>query len=123
ILLTQDAHKIMKRSADFNVVGHVEGRDLFDDTSDVLICDGLTGNVVFKEAEAFYKILAKRNMLDDDFSRFNYELYGGTPVLGVSGSVLIGHGISSALAIKNMILLSRDVVKANLIEKIKRVFE
>lgn len=122
-LLTQASYKLMKDTTDFNFVGNVEGRDLFDTTSDVIVCDGFTGNVVLKEAEAFYKMMAKRGLLDDYFSRFNYELYGGTPILGVNGNVLIGHGISSATAIKNMLLLSRDVAKAKLPERIKNAFQ
>ncbi|MCB9196167.1 MAG: phosphate acyltransferase PlsX [Flavobacteriales bacterium] len=122
-LLTQATYKMMKDSTDFNFVGNVEGRDLFDASSDVIVCDGFTGNVVLKEAEAFYKMMAKRGLLDDYFSRFNYELYGGTPILGVNGNVLIGHGISSATAIKNMLLLSRDVAKAKLPERIKNAFQ
>lgn len=122
-LLTQATHKLMKGTKDFNFVGNVEGRDIFDSTSDVIVCDGFTGNVVLKEAEAFYKIMAKRGLLDDYFSRFNYELYGGTPILGVNGNVLIGHGISSSTAIKNMLLLSRDVAKAKLPERIKNAFQ
>jgi len=67
--------------------------------------------------------MAKRNLLDDYFNRFNYEIYGGTPVLGVNGNVLIGHGISSPKAIKNMLLLAKNVVDADLPSKIKKVFE
>ncbi len=122
-LLTQATHKMMKESSDFNFVGNIEGRDLFDSSADVIVCDGFTGNVVLKQAEAFYKMLAKKNMLDDYFSRFNYELYGGTPILGINGNVLIGHGISSSLAIKNMLLLSLDIAKAGLPDKIKTAFK
>jgi phosphate acyltransferase len=122
-LLAQATHKMMKDSSDFNFVGNIEGRDLFDASADVIVCDGFTGNVVLKQAEAFYKMLAKKNMLDDYFSRFNYELYGGTPILGVNGNVLIGHGISSSLAIKNMLLLSLDIAKAGLPDKIKTAFK
>lgn len=122
-LLAQATYKMMKDTSDFNFVGNVEGRDLFDNSADVVVCDGFTGNVVLKEAEAFYKMIAKRNMLDDYFSRFNYEVYGGTPILGVNGNVLIGHGISSAEAIKNMLLLSRDIAKADLPGKIKTAFK
>jgi phosphate acyltransferase len=122
-LLAQATYKMMKDTSDFNFVGNVEGRDLFDNTADVIVCDGFTGNVVLKQAEAFYKMIAKRDMLDDYFSRFNYEGYGGTPILGVNGNVLIGHGISSAEAIKNMLLLSRDIAKADLPGKIKTAFK
>ncbi|HLG03261.1 MAG TPA: phosphate--acyl-ACP acyltransferase, partial [Bacteroidia bacterium] len=54
--------------------------------------------------------------------RFNYELYGGTPILGVNGNVIIGHGISSPEAIKNMLLLAKNVTEAQLPEKIKQAF-
>jgi len=121
-LLTQAAYKLMKDSTDFNFIGNIEGRDIFDDTADVVVCDGFTGNVVLKEAEAFYKLIAKRGLLDDYFKRFNYENYGGTPVLGVNGNVIIGHGISNETAIKNMILLSQEVVKADLPQKIQHAF-
>lgn len=122
-MLSQAAHQLMKDSKEFNFVGNVEGRDLFNNHADVIVCDGFTGNVILKEAEAFYTLLAKRGMLDDYFSRFNYEIYGGTPVLGVNGNVLIGHGISNPTAIKNMLLLAKDVIEAELPAKIKSVFE
>lgn len=121
-LLTQSTHQLMKGSDDFNFVGNVEGRDLFEDLADVVVCDGFTGNVVLKEAEAFYTLIAKRGLLDDYFKRFNYENYGGTPVLGVNGTVLIGHGISNPTAVKNMIHLSKDVVEAELPQKIQQAF-
>ena len=70
-LLTQSTHQLMKDSEDFNFIGNIEGRDLFDDLSDVVVCDGFTGNVVLKEAEAFYTLIAKRGLLDDYFKRFN----------------------------------------------------
>jgi glycerol-3-phosphate acyltransferase PlsX len=78
--------------------------------------------VVLKEAEGIYWLMRKRGIKDEYFDRFNYENYGGTPVLGVNSNVLIGHGISNAKAIKNMILLGRDVVNARIPEKIKAVF-
>ena len=120
-LLTQATNQLMRETSDFNFIGNVEGRDILSDNVDVIVCDGFTGNVILKEAEAFYMMMAKRGLLDDYFGRFNYELYGGTPVLGVNGNVLIGHGISSPLAIKNMLLLAKDVTEANLPEKIKEV--
>jgi glycerol-3-phosphate acyltransferase PlsX len=121
-LVTQSAHQLMKNSTDFNFVGNVEGRDIFRDKADVIVCDGFTGNVVLKEAEGIYWLMRKRGIKDEYFDRFNYENYGGTPVLGVNSNVLIGHGISNAKAIKNMILLGRDVVNARIPEKIKAVF-
>jgi len=122
-LVTQAAYNMMKDTKDFNFIGNVEGRDLFDDKTDVIVCDGFTGNVVLKEAEAFYTILRKRNLMDEYFSRFNYENYGGTPVLGINSNVIIGHGISSEIAVKNMIKLAKDVAEAKLHEKIKHAFQ
>lgn len=121
-LLTQAAHELMKESKDFNFIGNVEGRDLFDDKVDVIVCDGFTGNVVLKEAEAFYTLIKKRGINDEYFNRFNYEIYGGTPILGINSNVLIGHGISSAVAIKNMVMLGKDVAEAKLSEKIIQAF-
>jgi glycerol-3-phosphate acyltransferase PlsX len=121
-LVAQAAYELMKESNDFKFVGNVEGRDVFGDHADVIVCEGFTGNVVLKFAESFYAAMKKRNIKDEYLDRFNYEVYGGTPVLGVNGNVMIGHGISSPLAIKNMITLSRDVVNANLPDKIRKAF-
>ena len=122
-LLTQAAFQLLEDNDDINFIGNVEGRDLFNEKADVIVCDGFTGNVVLKQAESFFTILAKRNLLDNYFKRFNYENYGGTPVLGVSGNVLMGHGISNDKAIKNMILLGKDLIHSNLTKKIKTAFK
>lgn len=124
-LLTQATYQLMDGTTDFNFVGNVEGRDIYGGgvDADVIVCDGFTGNVVLKQAEAFYKLMATKGILDEYFKRFNYENYGATPVLGVNGNVLLGHGISSAKAIKNMILLSKDLVEARLPQKIKEAFK
>ncbi len=121
-LVSQAAHNMMAESTQFNFIGNVEGRDLFNSKADVIVCEGFTGNVVLKEAEAFYTLIKKRGLNDEYFDRFNYELYGGTPILGVNGSVMIGHGISSPVAIQNMILLSMEVAESKLHEKIKEAF-
>ena len=88
----------------------------------MIVSDGFTGNVVLKQAEAFYSLLKKRNIEDPYFNRFNYENYGGTPILGLNKTVIIGHGISNDVAIKNMIVLAADVIEANLSEKILKTF-
>ena len=67
-------------------------------------------------------MLKKRGIRDEYFDRFNYENYGGTPILGVRGNVIIGHGISNGVAVKNMILHSHDVVKSELTAKISEAF-
>jgi len=121
-LLTQSTYQLLEDNDDINFVGNVEGRDLFNDKADVIVCDGFTGNVVLKLAESFYSLINQKNIKDDYFDRFNYEIYGGTPVLGVDGNVLIGHGISNENAIKNMILLGKDLINSNLNSKIKKAF-
>lgn len=122
-LVSQAAHSLMKDSKDFNFVGNIEGRDIFNDHADVIVCDGFTGNVVLKQAEAFYTMIKKRGIKDEYFDRFNYEIYGGTPVLGINSTVMIGHGISNDIAVKNMILLTKDIVEAKLSDKIKLAFQ
>jgi len=121
-LLVKEAHQLLKETPDINFVGNVEGRDLFNDKADVIVCDGFTGNVVLKEAESFFTLLKRRGIKDEYFDRFNYEQYGGTPILGVNSAVIIAHGISKATAIKNMILHSAEVVTAKLPEKIASAF-
>ena len=76
---------------------------------------------MLKEAEAFYRMLLKRGIRDEYFDRFNYENYGGTPIMGINGSVIVGHGISNDVAIKNMVLLSKEVHEARISDKIKSV--
>jgi glycerol-3-phosphate acyltransferase PlsX len=117
-LLMQTTHQLLKTSKEINFIGNVEGRDLFNDNADVIVCDGFTGNVILKLAESFYSLIRKRNIKDEYFDRFNYENYGGTPLLGVNSTVMIAHGISNAKAIKNMIVLMKEVVEVKLNEKI-----
>jgi len=121
-LLTIATHKLLKESDDINFIGNVEGRDLFSGIADVIVCDGFTGNVVLKEAEGIYGLLRKRGIRDEYFDRFNYENYGGTPVLGVKGNVIIGHGISNEIAVKNMVKHSYEVAKSGLSNRIKEAF-
>jgi glycerol-3-phosphate acyltransferase PlsX len=122
-LLTIHTHKLLADSDEINFVGNIEGRDLFFDHADVIVCDGFTGNVVLKTAEGFFKLMKMRRMQDAYFDRFNYENYGGTPILGVNGVVMIGHGISNDIAIHNMILHTLEVAKKQLPEIIKTAFE
>ena len=122
-LLCQSAYPLMKETELFNFIGNVEGRDLFTDQADVFVCDGFTGNVVLKLAESFYVISLKKGIKDDFFDRFNYEQYGGSPILGINAPVVIGHGISNPEAIKNMVLLSKNMIETNLVNKIKQAFQ
>lgn len=116
--LTKESFPLIKHLKDINFVGNVEGRDLFNDKTDVIVCDGFTGNIILKLAESFYFLLRKHHFNNDYFERFNYENYGGTPILGINKPVIIGHGISNAKTIKNMILFSKEVIEARLAEKI-----
>ena len=120
-MLTKAAYELMESSEDYNFIGNIEGRDLFEEDSDVIVCDGFTGNIVLKQAESFYNLMKKRGYDDEYFNRFNYENYGGTPILGLNKTVIIGHGISNEIAIKNMITLTKDVVEADLSTKIKEI--
>ncbi len=121
-LLTKSTFQAMKDTTDFDFFGNVEGNDLFGDKVDVIVCDGFIGNVMLKEAEAFYSLIRKRKVEDPFFEKFNFVHYGGTPVLGVNAPVIIAHGISNDVAIKNLILHSIDVVKADITGKIKEAF-
>lgn len=118
-LVTQAAHQLLKDEKAVNFIGNVEGRDLFNDKADVIVCDGFTGNIVLKTVEAFHGLLDNQGVSSPFFDRFNYENYGGTPILGINGNVIIGHGISNDVTIKNMILLAHEVVESKLADRIK----
>jgi glycerol-3-phosphate acyltransferase PlsX len=122
-MLCQSAYPLMKETNQFNFIGNVEGRDLFTDNADVYVCDGFTGNVILKLAESFYVISLKKGIKDTFFDRFNYEQYGGSPILGINAPVVVGHGISNPEAIKNMILLSKNMIESNLVNKMKQAFQ
>jgi glycerol-3-phosphate acyltransferase PlsX len=119
-LTTQSAYHMMKDSKDFNFIGNIEGRDILQNKADVMVCDGFTGNIILKLIESFYDVMENRNLKDEYVNRLNYENYGGTPILGINGAVIMGHGISNDIAIKNMVLLGRDVFKAKIASKIKQ---
>jgi glycerol-3-phosphate acyltransferase PlsX len=121
-LLTIAAHGMLAKSDEINFIGNLEGRDIFMGKADVIVCDGYTGNIVLKEAEGIYTLMRKRGIRDEYFDRFNYENYGGTPILGVKGNVIIGHGISNNIAVKNMILHSFEVANSQLSEKLNQAF-
>lgn len=118
-LLTQAAYQLFKLNKRLNFIGNIEGRDLWNEKADVVVCDGFTGNVILKMAESFYDLLEKRQIQDPYFDRFNYEAIGGSPVLGINGNVVIGHGVSTAVAVKNMIMLSVRMAESNIHLKIK----
>jgi phosphate acyltransferase len=118
-ILARAAYKLMKQSKHFNFIGNVEGRDVLCDKADVVVCDGFTGNILLKQLESMYFLLKKRDLYDDFVERMNYENFGGTPILGIKSTVMVGHGISNGNAIRNMILLTKNIHQANLSHKIQ----
>lgn len=121
-LLAQAAYPLLKANKDINFVGNIEGRDILTDKSDVMVCEGFTGNVILKMAESIYDLVKRRNIHDEHFDRFNFEIYGGVPVLGVAKPVIIGHGISHAVAFKNMMLTAKKMIEKNLMQKVQEAF-
>jgi glycerol-3-phosphate acyltransferase PlsX len=121
-ILAQAAYPLLKENKQINFIGNVEGRDAFLDKADVMVCDGFTGNVVLKLAESIYDITKQKGIEHEFLDRFNFENYGGTPVLGVAKPVIIGHGISHAKAFSNMILLAQKMIEMDLTSKMKQRF-
>jgi len=134
---TKEAFKVLKETG-LNFVGNVEGRDVFNGTVDVIVTDGFTGNVILKVSEALAEMV--ENLLREEikrtlqasvgfllsksaFRRFkqrlDYSEYGGAPLLGVKGCVIICHGRSSAKAVKNAIRFASEFSRRNLAEKIQ----
>jgi glycerol-3-phosphate acyltransferase PlsX len=134
---TKEAFKVLKETG-LNFIGNVEGRDVFNGTVDVIVTDGFTGNVILKVSEALAEMV--ENLLREEikrtlqasvgfllskaaFRRFkqrlDYSEYGGAPLLGVKGCVIICHGRSSAKAVKNAIRFAAEFSRQNLAEKIQ----
>ena len=124
-------HALLSQSS-LNFIGNVEGRDVLAGTADVVICDGFTGNIVLKFAESMLGLLkakikgyANRGIvqklmvmfmlipLKKILKDFDYQEYGGVPLLGVKGVVIIGHGKSSPIAIQNMLIRAVEVIRGN----------
>lgn len=118
---TQAAHALMKENKSFEFFGNAEPIEIFKDNVDVVVCDGFIGNMLMKHTEALARVFAKRGLVDEYVARFNYEIYGGLPLLGANSIVLIGHGISNAKAIKSMVLQSKNIYETNLIGNLKEV--
>ncbi|HZG01864.1 MAG TPA: phosphate--acyl-ACP acyltransferase, partial [Chitinophagales bacterium] len=120
--LAQQAYPLLKENSTINFIGNVEGRDLFKDSADVMVCDGFTGNIILKMGESVYDIIKERGVTDPYFELFNYENFGGTCVLGLNAPVFIGHGISNARAFENMLATMKVVVEANIVDRFKQAF-
>jgi glycerol-3-phosphate acyltransferase PlsX len=135
--LTRESSALLKDSA-LNYIGYVEGKEVFKGDVDVVVCDGFVGNVLLKVSEGIAEtiiaalkneiqkslssqlgyILAKKSF--DDFKKwFDYANYGGSPLLGVNGGVIISHGRSNAKAIKNAIRVASELVEQKVIEHLE----
>lgn len=132
----QEAYKLLRDSR-VNFIGNIEGRDFFNGKADCIVCDGFVGNVVLKMIESVIEVFVGlvKNEIKKDFlaqvgaffcqnafqsirKQTNYEEAGGAPLLGVDGNVIIGHGISSAKAIKNAIRVGANMVENRINERI-----
>lgn len=118
-VLAQATYPLLKENQHINFIGNIEGRDVLLDKADVVVCEGFTGNVILKMAESLYDISERQNLSHEYFDRFNFENYGGTPVLGVAKPVIIGHGISHAKAFKNMIILAQKMIEKDVMTRMK----
>ena len=135
--VSKEGHKLLK-DANINFIGNVEGRDIFNDAADVVVCDGFVGNILlkafegmagffFKEIkEVFYSnmmtklsALLVKNNLRAMKQKFDYEEYGGALLLGIDGITIISHGSSKAKAIRNAIRLGAGSLKGGIVSKIK----
>lgn len=121
-ILAQATFPLLRENTNINFIGNIEGRDMFLSKADVIVCEGFTGNVALKMAESIYHIFTDRGIQDEFLRHFNFEIYGGTPILGVNGPVIIGHGISHTLAFCNMIHEASRIVSANLISAFREHF-
>jgi len=116
--LTREAHRLLKAST-LCFIGNVEARDVYSGKADVIVCDGFTGNVALKVSEGLVEVLA--DFLTEDFRRrVDYSEYGGAPLLGVAGITIVGHGRSSAKAVRNAVALSHRFATERFIDRVER---
>ena len=137
--LTLEAYELLENS-NLNFIGNVEGRDVLRGKADVIVCDGFVGNVILKFAESVLDVIKGkfRSYAEKGFFKklwvgmmygtlknvvlkdFDYQEYGGVPLLGINGVTIIGHGKSSPIAIKNMIFKAEEMVRLRVNEKIEK---
>jgi glycerol-3-phosphate acyltransferase PlsX len=135
--LSEAASKLLRKSS-LNFVGNVEGRDVLVGNINVIICDGFVGNIILKFGESVVnylkfklkeysqkslwkklKIGFMKSSLREILKEFDYQEYGGVPLLGINGISIIGHGSSTPKAIKNMVLRAEEMHKKKLVDKIE----
>jgi glycerol-3-phosphate acyltransferase PlsX len=139
--LTLEAYELLSKSG-LNFVGNVEGGDILKGKVDVVVCDGFVGNIILKFAESVlgllkakfrklaesslinkFKVGMAQSTLRQISKEFDYQYYGGVPLLGVNGVSIIGHGKSTPLAIKNMIFRAEETVRKRVNDRIKAVLK
>ncbi len=116
------AYQMLSEESAINFVGNIEGKDFYLGKADVVVCDGFMGNVLLKLSESLRYIAKARKIEDQFLDNLNYEIKGGTPALGVNEVVIVGHGSSTVLALKNMVLQTELSVKSGYAEDIRRAF-
>ena len=136
--LIRDAHQLLKASR-LHFVGNVEARDIFVGQADVIVCDGFTGNVALKLSEGLVEMVEELlgEELQSTFSaqvgyllsrrafrrfrkRVDYSEYGGAPLMGVAGVCIVGHGRSSAKAVRNAVAMASRFVSSNVLARVEQ---
>lgn len=126
-LQAKEAYELFQvgsESGNYNFVGNIEASNIFTSkVADVVVCDGFVGNIILKLTEGFYSINTKLGTTNRFWEGVNYENIGGTPILGVNAPVVIGHGKSTAEAVKSMILATKRTVESGMVESLKKAFK
>lgn len=121
------AHELLQLGNEvgkYNFVGNVEASHIFtSEIADVIVCDGFVGNTILKLSEGLYSINSQHCHTNSFWEGLNYEHTGGTPVLGINAPVILGHGKSTAQAIKNMVLSAERAIRSNIVEHLQEAFK
>lgn len=120
-LQCQASFPLLKACPYINFEGNLEPRDLFKNKAEVFVADGFVGNVLIKIIETFQQMMCKSGGKSPLLDRLNYEIYGGSPILGVNAPVILGHGISSPRAIKNMLVQSKRMCEEGVVDMLRQV--
>lgn len=121
-ILTKAAHALLAQTPGINFVGNVEGREIFNDEFDVVVCDGFTGNIIIKLCEGLYTKFTQRGIKDDYLDSFNFKHYGGSTIIGINAPVIVGHGITKADTFVKMIELAAEQVNSGMVKGIRESF-
>jgi len=119
-LLCQATYPLLKENSNIDFHGNIEGRDILRSKVDVIVCEGFVGNVALKLAESVYDLFAVGKAFQDTLlDQFNFEIYGGTPIIGINEPVIIGHGISREMAFHRMIEVAAKIVNSGFVPALK----